>query len=148
MQAIKGISHFCIFDFGQGRAHYRRAAHVVHEKQKIALFQYLGPRLGFFKAEPKRNRRLGGIPPFLGRKASDEFTVPLCRMHHREVHRAGDESAWWKAAGIDPLKVARKFWGETRVNDGRIAATDNQSVKAADVGHMSQSPDPSGRAPA
>jgi hypothetical protein len=46
-------------------------------------------------------------PRALGRKASDEFTVPLCRIHHRAVHRAGDERAWWKATGIDPLKVAR-----------------------------------------
>ena len=30
----------------------------------------------------------------LGRKVSDEFTVPLCRGHHREVHRCGDEAAW------------------------------------------------------
>jgi hypothetical protein len=59
-------------------------------------------------------------PRALGRKASDEFTVPLCRMHHREVHRAGDECAWWKAAGIDPLKVAGKLWKEARVNEGRI----------------------------
>jgi hypothetical protein len=59
-------------------------------------------------------------PRALGRKASDEFTVPLCRTHHREVHRAGDERAWWKAAGIDPLKVARKFWKARRVNEGRI----------------------------
>ena len=35
----------------------------------------------------------------LGRKVSDEFTVPLCRGHHREVHRCGDEAAWWKKAG-------------------------------------------------
>jgi hypothetical protein len=35
-------------------------------------------------------------------------------MHHREVHRAGDERAWWKATGIDPLKVADKFWKERR----------------------------------
>ena len=35
----------------------------------------------------------------LGRKVSDEFTVPLCRGHHREVHRCGDEAAWWKNAG-------------------------------------------------
>jgi hypothetical protein len=60
-------------------------------------------------------------PRALGRKASDEFTVPLCRMHHREVHRAGDERAWWKAAGIDPLKVAGKLWKEARVNEGRLA---------------------------
>ena len=60
-------------------------------------------------------------PRALGRKASDEFTVPLCRMHHREVHRAGDERAWWKAAGIDPLQVAHKLWKEARVNEGRLA---------------------------
>src|SRR6516225_2599785 len=62
-------------------------------------------------------------PRALGRKASDEFVVPLCRMHHREVHRAGDELAWWKAAGIDPLKVAHKLWKEARVNEGRLPAS-------------------------
>src|SRR3984893_18461406 len=46
-------------------------------------------------------------PRSLGRKASDEFAVPLCRVHHREVHRAKEETAWWHHAGIAPLKVAR-----------------------------------------
>src|SRR5262249_27789479 len=59
-------------------------------------------------------------PRALGRKPSDEFTVPLCRIHHRAVHRAGDERAWWKTAGTDPLKVARKLWKHARVKDGRI----------------------------
>src|SRR2546430_10779583 len=27
----------------------------------------------------------------LGRKVSDEFTVPLCRLYHRELHRSRDE---------------------------------------------------------
>jgi hypothetical protein len=49
----------------------------------------------------------------LGRKVSDEFTVPLCRGHHREVHRCGDEAAWWRKAGIDPTAVARTLWLET-----------------------------------
>ena len=49
----------------------------------------------------------------LGRKVSDEFTVPLCRGHHREVHRCGDEAAWWKKAGIDPTVTARALWLET-----------------------------------
>ena len=53
-------------------------------------------------------------PRALGRKASDEFAVPLCRGHHREMHRARDERAWWKQAGIDPIKVARRLWKETR----------------------------------
>jgi hypothetical protein len=46
----------------------------------------------------------------LGRKVSDEFTVPLCRGHHREIHRCGDEAAWWKKAGIDPTIPARVLW--------------------------------------
>src|SRR5262249_34311817 len=49
----------------------------------------------------------------LGRKVSDEFTVPLCREHHREVHRWGDEAAWWKKAGIDPTEAARSLWLRT-----------------------------------
>jgi hypothetical protein len=43
--------------------------------------------------------------------------VPLCRIHHRLVHRVGNEAAWWKAAGIDPVKVARQLWRQTRLND-------------------------------
>ena len=50
-----------------------------------------------------------------GRKVSDEFTVPLCRGHHREVHRSGDETAWWRQIGIDPTKIALKLWRQTRL---------------------------------
>jgi hypothetical protein len=49
----------------------------------------------------------------LGRKVSDEFTIPLCRGHHRAVHRCGDEAAWWGELGIDPTAVARVLWLET-----------------------------------
>ena len=49
----------------------------------------------------------------LGRKVSDEFTVPLCRGHHREIHRCGDEAAWWRNAGVDPTVTARALWLET-----------------------------------
>jgi hypothetical protein len=49
----------------------------------------------------------------MGRKVSDEFTVPLCRGHHREVHRSGDEAAWWQRQGIDPAAAARALWLES-----------------------------------
>ena len=62
-------------------------------------------------------------PRALGRKASDEFTVPLCRVHHREVHRASKEQAWWQSVGIDPMNVAQQLWQTTRVNEGRLAAS-------------------------
>jgi hypothetical protein len=55
-------------------------------------------------------------PRALGRRASDEFTVPLCRLHHRALHRSGDEIAWWRSLNIDPLPVALKLWQQTRGN--------------------------------
>ena len=52
----------------------------------------------------------------LGRKVSDEFVVPLCRTHHRALHRVGNEPGWWKTTGIDPLVVARQLWGQSRLS--------------------------------
>jgi hypothetical protein len=49
-------------------------------------------------------------PRSLGRKVSDEFTVPLCRKHHQQLHRHGNERAWWQNQGIDPLPVAAALW--------------------------------------
>jgi hypothetical protein len=53
-------------------------------------------------------------PRSLGQTVSDEFTVPLCRAHHRELHRAGQERDWWSRNGIEPLAIAREFWLGTR----------------------------------
>jgi hypothetical protein len=50
---------------------------------------------------------------------SDEFTVPLCREHHRQLHHHGNEVAWWANVQIAPLAEAKSLWDETT---GRIAA--------------------------
>jgi hypothetical protein len=49
----------------------------------------------------------------IGLKVSDEFTVPLCRGHHRELHQAGNEPAWWEKLNIRPLEVAKGLWEQT-----------------------------------
>jgi hypothetical protein len=49
----------------------------------------------------------------MGRKASDRFAVPICRLHHRELHRRGNERAWWQNQAIDPLVVAATLWART-----------------------------------
>ena len=54
-------------------------------------------------------------PRALGRKVSDEFTVPLCRLHHRELHRKGDEAAWWQAMKIDPMPLALRLWQHSQL---------------------------------
>src|SRR5262249_24021005 len=64
--------------------------------------------------KPSDPHHLGFTQPrALGRKVSDEFAVPLCRGHHRAAHRSLDERAWWRQAGIDPIKVARRLWKAT-----------------------------------
>jgi hypothetical protein len=55
-------------------------------------------------------------PRALGRRVSDEFAVPLCRTHHRALHRSGDEAAWWKSTDLDPVMIAHRLWQHTRLN--------------------------------
>jgi hypothetical protein len=52
----------------------------------------------------------------MGRKVSDEFTVPLCRTHHRELHQRGDERSWWQELSLDPMPMAQRLWLRTRSN--------------------------------
>ena len=53
-------------------------------------------------------------PRAMGRKVSDEFSVSLCRTHHRDNHRFGDEQAWWAKQAIDPVATSRQLWILTR----------------------------------
>jgi hypothetical protein len=73
-------------------------------------------------------------PRALGRRVSDEFTVPVCRIHHRELHRSGDEAAWWQERNIDPLPVALRLWQHTH---GKVAlsegVTDAHAAKIPDM---------------
>ncbi len=76
-------------------------------------------------------------PRALGDRVSDEFTVPVCRLHHRELHRCGDEAAWWQKLNIDPVPVALRLWQHTR-SDGELAPTAQgftqaQAAKTPDV---------------
>jgi hypothetical protein len=52
-------------------------------------------------------------PRAIGMKVSDEFTVPLCRGHHRALHQVGNEAAWWDDLDINALETARGLWEET-----------------------------------
>src|SRR5262245_15247271 len=84
---------------------YRNREHLRYVAQQACLV---------CGRKPSDPHHLGFTQPrALGRKVSDEFAVPLCRGHHRAVHRSRDERAWWRQAGIDPIKVAGRLWKET-----------------------------------
>jgi ERF superfamily len=119
---------------------YRNREHLRYVAQQACLI------CGRKQSDPHHLRYLQ--PRALGRKASDEFVVPLCRSHHRAVHRTGDEQAWWKAAGIDPVKVARQLWRQTRLNDSQrrhqadlAARPQTPSIASAPDGTRESRPD-------
>jgi hypothetical protein len=87
-------------------------------------------------------------PRALGRKVSDEYAVPLCRSHHRDLHRFGNEMVWWKNVRVDPLAAALKLWSETRPERVPVqrACVMDSGIKAAEATVQQDGPDrpPSG----
>jgi ERF superfamily len=83
-------------------------------------------------------------PRAFGRRVSDEFIVPVCRVHHRELHRSGNEAAWWQRYNIDPIPVALRLWQHTR-SDDRTSPKAPTAPKASTQG---EAPDRAPEAPA
>jgi ERF superfamily protein len=69
-------------------------------------------------------------PRALGRKVSDEFTVPLCREHHHQLHRHGNEMAWWANLRIDALETAKELWAATSLQAGSTTARSDEKTKS------------------
>ena len=68
-------------------------------------------------------------------KVGDEFTVPLCRGHHRQLHQAGDEVAWWERLNIDALEIAKGLWDQSHAKsalatDADVNATDGPQKRS------------------
>ena len=83
-------------------------------------------------------------PRAIGLKVSDEFTVPLCRGHHRELHQAGNEPAWWEKFNIEPLEAAKDLWEESHrqtrpdpaiQTNNELKETDDQTLMAPITSH-------------
>ena len=66
-------------------------------------------------------------PRALGSKVSDEFTVPLCRAHHRQLHHSGNETAWWHDMGIEPVEIAKNLWEESHGDKPRAGNGSDRS---------------------
>jgi hypothetical protein len=64
-------------------------------------------------------------PRALGLKVSDEFTVPLCRGHHRQLHQAGNEVDWWRKLQINAVETAKHLWEQSHAKNGHIEGAVN-----------------------
>jgi hypothetical protein len=46
----------------------------------------------------------------LSQKVSDEYVVPLCALHHGDLHRSSSEQEWWARQKIDPVPLSAELW--------------------------------------
>lgn len=117
---------------GSGRA--RLAAKTIRLRDKEhRKFVSQQPCLVCGRAPSDPHHLRFAQPRALGRKVSDEFIVPVCRLHHREIHRHGDEAAWWTRAGIEPLAAALTLWKQTRPDRTPVPHTGPQDLISASV---------------
>jgi hypothetical protein len=73
-------------------------------------------------------------PRGIGLKVSDEFTVPLCRGHHRQLHHAANEVGWWENLQIDALGIAKDLWKQTLTKHGQVdAQTQSMTINATET---------------
>ena len=50
----------------------------------------------------------------MGSKSSDEYALPLCALHHRDLHDHGNEREWWTSKNIEPVDAALNLWVQTQ----------------------------------
>src|SRR5262249_48136504 len=62
-------------------------------------------------------------PRGIGLKVSDEFTVPFCRGHHRQLHQGSHEEVWWADRKINALEIAKTLWDQTHPKSAARDAT-------------------------
>ena len=84
--------------------------------------------------QPSDPHHLRFAQPCIGLKVSDEFTVPLCRGHHRQLHQAGNELGWWANLRIDAPEIAKDLWKQTRTKHGRVdPQTQSMTIDVSDT---------------
>jgi DNA recombination protein Rad52 len=66
------------------------------------------------RAPSQAHHLLLAQPRAMGRKVSDEWTLPLCALHHRALHDAGNEERWWDEHRIDAKTEAGALWQRSR----------------------------------
>jgi len=73
-------------------------------------------------------------PRAMGRKVSDEWTVPLCVTHHGTLHNTGDELRWWSEHGIEPIPEAEQLWRQFHGEGGQVPDEATAAVERARAG--------------
>jgi hypothetical protein len=78
----------------------------------------------------------------LNLKVSDEFTVPLCAIHHHQIHTTGNEQEWWQERSIDPLQVACAIWQKRHEQNSSGPEAESESTESEEIKPQQSTPLP------
>jgi hypothetical protein len=76
-------------------------------------------------------------PRAMGSKTSDEFVIPLCSLHHRELH--GNEREWWRLKNLDPIPIALGLWQQTRGKSFKSPASEAETTQIPTIEQLDPS---------
>jgi hypothetical protein len=107
-----------------------RRKSIVHRNKAHLAFVGSQPCLVCARSPSDAHHLKFAQPRSLGRKVSDEYTVPLCRQHHMELHRHGNEKAWWSNLQIAPMETARELWATTLLQADQEAGVAREPGRA------------------
>lgn len=82
----------------------------IRDKKHMAAIREGGCSICGNPVADAHHLRIVGHQRGLGVKNGDNFTIPLCRLHHDELHMYGDERLFLDMHGIDGVSLANQLW--------------------------------------
>jgi len=82
----------------------------VRSKKHMAAVREGGCSICGNPAADAHHIRIAGHGRGLGIKNGDDWTIPLCRRHHDELHAFGDEKLFLDLHGVDGVALAQSLW--------------------------------------
>ncbi|WPE19850.1 hypothetical protein [Shinella zoogloeoides] len=83
------------------------------------------------------DRRFGKPERARGRKAGDDWVLPLTAEEHRTgpeaQHRTGKEREWWESRGIDATTLATRLWAVSGDTEAAIRIINQAKLMAAEM---------------
>lgn len=95
----------------------------LRSKKHMAKVRSLGCCICKSPVADAHHLRITGHKRSAGLKNGDDFTIPLCRRHHEELHAFGDEALFLALHGIDHVLILSQIKGDVNVQ-GEIESED------------------------
>jgi hypothetical protein len=90
---------------------YRRKSDRLRSKKRMQAARDLGCCICKNPVADAHHLRTVGHRRAASLKNGDDYTIPLCRKHHDELHMFGDEKLFLALHGVDVVEILRQLNG-------------------------------------